>query len=196
MIKTIPLDIFLSLIVGLVFALSAAPLLEKEESMINTYFIRALMFQVLIFLPIGLFLAWKWTAWSWMYLVEPHSHGKFWTWLAVLSYVPAMIAGFHIGYMCIRTGKKGQANWYLAGASLAVVLITVGMLGRLYHVSNNYLPPSRISEAPGWFGNGWFMLSMLVITVVFVGGLSYVLRLNAADRERTAREAFPSPAES
>ena len=196
MIKTIPLDIFLSLIVGLVFALSAAPLLEKEESMINTYFIRALMFQVLIFLPIGLFLAWKWTAWSWMYLVEPHSHGKFWTWLAVLSYVPAMIAGFHIAYMCIRAGKKGQANWYLAVASLAIVLITVGMFGRLYHVSNNYLPPSRIIEAPGWFGNGWFMLSMLVITVVFVGGLSYVLRLNAADRGRTAKEAFSSPAES
>ena len=196
MIKTIPLDIFLSLIVGLVFALSAAPLLEKEESMINTYVIRALMFQLLIFLPIGLFLAWKWTAWSWMYLVEPHSHGKFWTWLAVLSYVPAMIAGFHIGYMCIRTGKKEQANWYLAVASLAIVLITVGMLGRLYHVSNNYLPPSRISEAPGWFGNGWFMLSMLVITVVFVGGLSYVLRLNAADCSRTAKEVFSSPAES
>jgi len=192
-IKTIPIDIFLSLVVGLAFALSAAPLLEKEESMINTYFIRALAFQVLIFLPIGLFLAWQWTAWSWMYLVEPHSDGKLWTLLAVLSYVPAMILGFHIGYMCIRAGRKGQAYWHMAAGLLVITLISVKMFGRLYHVSNDYLSPDKIASAPGWLSSGWFLLTMIVIGVLFAGGMSYVLRLNAADRRRMAREAFSSP---
>lgn len=175
------------------FALSAAPLLEKEESMINTYFIRALIFQVVIFFPIGLFLAWKWTAWSWMYIVDPQVHSKLWTLLAVFSYIPAMIAGFHVAYLCIRAGKKVQAYWYLAAGIVVMTLITFCMFGRLYHISNMYLPVPRISTAPGWFGSGWFLLSMMVITVVFFGGVYYVLKLNAADRQRTTREAFSRP---
>ena len=193
MIKTIPLDIFISFVAGLVFALSAAPLLEKEESMMNTFFIRALVFQLVIFFPIGLFLAWKWTAWSWMYLVEPHSHGKFWTFLAVLSYIPAMIAGFHIAFLSIKSGRKGEIYWYLAGGIFAITVISFTMLGRLYHVSNDYLAPSKIVEAPGWFGSGWFLLSMTIIGVVFFGGASYVIRMNTADRRRVARQAFSSP---
>jgi len=183
----------ISFVLGVIFALSAAPMLEKEDSMINTYFIRALVFQVVLFFPIGLFLAWKWTAWSWLYLVEPHSEGRFWTFLAVLAYIPMMIAGFHVTYLCIRQGRVAQAYWYLAGGVVALVLVSVGLFGRVYHVSNAYVPPSEITRLPTWFGSGWFMLSMTIIIAIFAGGLYYVLKLNAADRKRMRREHFSSP---
>ncbi len=192
MITTIPQDLLISFVIGVIFALSAAPMLEKEESMINTYFIRALVFQVVLFFPIGLFLAWKWTAWSWLYLVEPHSESKLWTFLAVLAYIPMMIAGFHITYLCIRLGKKSQAYWYLAGGALALILLSIGLAGRVYHVANDYVPPSRINQQPTWFESGWFLLSMIIIGAIFIGGVYYVLKLNASDRKRMARQDFSS----
>lgn len=192
MIKTIPLDLTISFFLGLVFALTAAPLLEKEEAFINTYFVRAVLFQVLVFIPFGLFLAWRWTAWSWMYLINPGNHSRWWTLGAVLAYLPAMVAGFHIAYSLIRLGKRNQIYWYLIASGLAIVLISVGMFGRLYHVQDSWLPPSRIHEAPSWF-NFWFMLTMTVGGAYFFLALSYILRLNRADRRRMAREAFSKP---
>ena len=196
MIKTIPLDIWISFVLGLVFALSAAPMLEKEESMINTYFIRGLLFQVVIFFPIGLFLGKNWTAWTWMYLIDPQAHSRYWTLMLVLSYIPAMIAGFHIAYLCIRSGKKEQVYWYLVSGIFVITLITFGMFGRLFHISDMYIPVPKVLSSPTWFGSGWFLLSMMVITVVFCGGVYYVLKLNAADRQRMARESFSSPVSS
>jgi hypothetical protein len=192
-IKTIPLDLWISFVLGLVFALSAAPLLAKEESIVNTYFVRAMVFQVLVFVPIGLFLAWKWTAWSWMYIINPMSHSRYWTLFAVLCYIPAMKFGFHIAYMCIRAGKKAQAYWYLGTGVLAIGIISFGMFGRLYRVSNAYIPLKMVHTAPGWFGSGWFLLSMIIIIAIFFGGIAYILKLNAADRNRIARQAFSSP---
>lgn len=192
MIKTIPLDLIISFFLGLVFALTAAPLLEKEESFINTYLVRALLFQLLVFIPFGLFLAWRWTAWSWMYLVNPNNHTRWWTLGGVIGYLPAMIMGFHIAYSLIRLGKKSQIYWYIIGSLMGLVLIFAGMGGRLYHVHDSWLPPNRIHEAPTWF-NFWFMLTMTIGGAYFFMGLSYILRLNRADRRRVVREAFSKP---
>lgn len=194
MIKTILEDIFLSFLFGQIFALSAEPLLKKEESLINTYFIRALLFQLLVFFPFGLFLAKMWTAWSWMYFINPHHHSKWWTFLAVCAYVPAMIAGFHIAYTFIRAGKTGQTYWYLAGSALSFCLLFFPLMGRVNHISDEWLPPAMIHTAPMWYKNFGFMLSMAVGGAYFFGALSYVLRLNRADRRRLAREAFSKPA--
>jgi len=179
--------------VGQIFALSAAPLLEKEESMINTYFIRALLFQVLVFFPIGLFLGWRWTAWAWMYFIDSSHHRRLWTFLAVLSYIPAMIAGFHIAYALTRAGKKAQTYWYLAGSAVGVCSFMFPLWSRLTHVQNLSVAASKIRLVPFWFQRGWFMLVMIIVGVYFFGGLTYVLRLNKADCSRVSREDFSRP---
>lgn len=194
MIKTIAFDISLSFVIGTVFALSAAPLLEKEESLVNTYFIRALMFQVLVFFPFGLFLAKFWTAWSWNYFINPHNHSRLWTLLAVSSYIPAMIGGFHISYTLIRAGKRAQVYIYSIAGALACALMFLPIHGRIMHVSNVWLPAELINTAPLMFKKGWFMLGMTIGGAYFFLGMVYVLKLNREDRKRVAREAFSKPA--
>ena len=128
-----------------------------------------------------------------MYFVNPAGHGRIWTFLAVLGYVPAMIAGFHIAYTLIRAGKKSQTYWYLAGSIVTLNLFIFPLWGRLTHVSNKWLSAPNIYQAPAWYTKGWFMLLLIVIGAYFFGAMVYVLRLNRADRSRTAREDFSRP---
>ena len=197
MIKTIPIDIFLSFVVGQILALSAAPMLKKEDSMLNTYFLRAILFQLLVMIPIAYFLSWRWTAWSWMYFVDISRHSSLWTHAAIWTYLVAMIAGFHIAYLCIRAGKTAASYIYLAFGIVGACGFLFGLAGRVFlHIQNDF---GNWTEAPSWFNAKggplipWFWLWMFLVGIYFFVPLAYILLLNIRESSKLVNEGFEAP---
>ena len=155
-VPTIPQDLILSFCVGVELALSARYQLRSESRFLNPYFYRALVFQLLVFYPIGLLFAKFWTAWSWMYFINPAAHSKVWTLLAVTAYIPAMAIGFHIGYTFIRLGEVKTAKLYRLLGYVAFLFFFLPLLGRVIHVSDSFAP-WQAGTAPGFWQKPWFM---------------------------------------
>lgn len=192
MIKTIPLDLLISFVIGAICALSAAEALEKEESMFNTYFFRANIITLTSIIPLGIYLANRYTAWSWMYYVDPGGHSRIWTWFAVSGYYIMMVIGFHVAYINIKLKRKGNVYIYIALSLIAQSLILLSATGRFMYIHNDY-SVWFAGKAPGlwqaWKGGViGFHISMTITIVWMIFIMGYFFRKNRADIRRMIRQ--------
>ena len=122
MVETVPFDVILSLAVGLSVAWTAQVHLAAAPRLVPSRPLWAVvLFQGLIFCPVGAYLIIVHPAWSWNYLFNPaHVPG----WLppvAIGAYAVAGIAGFLWGGHLVRTDRTRQLG--------RIVLGVLGVLG-------------------------------------------------------------------
>ena len=190
-VKTIPQDIFLSFSTGIALALSARYQLRSESRFWNPYFIRALIFQLLVFYPIGLCFAKFWTAWSWMYFIDPAAHSRWWTFIAVSSYIPAMAIGFHIGYTFIRLGEVRTAKIYMGIGYLGFAAMFFPLIpSRVIVVSDSFAAWASGTAPFIWnIGETYPFLAFFALVGVWYGGpLLYLMNLNKQEGLRIKSE--------
>ena len=116
------MDFNISFVLGLVFTLTAGAALKKEKGIINRYFWRAFLFQLLVFVPMGIYLVTTWTDWSWMYTISTSDHpNQAWLGplLASVGYMTMMLIGYVIGHVLVRINEESTAR----------LLIVMGLLG-------------------------------------------------------------------
>ena len=159
MIKTVPFDVILSFIIG-----SSVALWFKEELQagvrpwFNPYFGAALVFECFFYLPLGLWLYYFHTAWSWMYFFDPASLKP--VTLAVLGviavscYLLSLVFGFQLAQFLIRRKKQKAALAVTGFALLLLGLFCLFTLKRLLYVGDYhawkmglgiFLPRHRLS---------------------------------------------------
>ena len=116
------MDFNISFVLGLVFTLTAAPALKKEKSIYNRYFRRAFLFQLLVFVPMGIYLVTTWPDWSWMYIIDTSRHpNQVWLGplLASVGYMVMMLIGYVTGHVLVRINEESAVR----------LLIVMGLLG-------------------------------------------------------------------
>ncbi len=176
-IKTIPMDYFINLLTGSVIALAAWDEIRQAESIFATRsFKQAFLFGLLVFLPIGYFLAFTFTGWSWMYFIDPSRYSLLVTFLCVTGYLPALLVGYILTAWLIR----------MDGGALAFGPAAVGFLGFLFFLT---VPYKRLlylgsyqqfvtQTAPSIFTNVFFLASMGIIGIYYFVPLIYILYTN------------------
>lgn len=181
------MDFNISFVLGLAFALTAGPALKREAGIMNRYFWRAVCFQLLVMVPIGIYLVVRWPDWSWMYIIDPSEHpNQMWVGLfcATAGYMAALLAGYISGYLCIRINEE----------SVARLLMTLGIIGLIAATFLPYLPRPGIL----WLGTteqfrfggaklaitdpAW-VVSFAVIGVYFFVPFLILLRKNRKDSQ-------------
>jgi len=181
------MDFNISFVLGLAFALTAGPALKREAGIMNRYFWRAVLYQLLVMVPIGIYLVVRWPDWSWMYIIDPSAHpNQMWAGLccATVGYMSALLAGYISGYLCIRINEE----------SVAKLLMALGIIGLVLATFLPYLPRPGIL----WLGTtsefraggaklavsdpAW-VISFVIIGVYFFVPLAYLVRKNRKESQ-------------
>ncbi len=123
MIKTVPFDIPLSFIIGMLIPLVCPKGISASKSLINNrYFLAAVLFELFFFIPLGTYLYFFHPDWSLMYFVDPSALSQAAVeaigLIALSSYMASTVAGFLVASRLIRSGKTS-----LATAVLIVLLV-------------------------------------------------------------------------
>ena len=116
MIKTILQDQFINIVVGAVFAITAGDKL-KSEPLFGKYFRRNLAFSLLVFMPVGIYLAVFYTDWSWMYFIDYREYPLALTIAGVCGYPVSNLIGYFLARHFMAAGNKNGA-YAVAGAGL------------------------------------------------------------------------------
>ncbi len=138
MVETVPFDVILSLAVGLSVAWTAQVHLAAAPRLVPSRPLWAVvLFQGLIFCPVGAYLIIVHPAWSWNYLFDPaHVPG----WLppvAIGAYAVAGIAGFLWGGHLVRTDRTRQLGRIVLGV-LGVLGLYFGVFARQFWWVGSY----------------------------------------------------------
>jgi len=176
-IETIPLDFLISFIVGHLFVLTAEEGIKSSEWFFDRYLARAVLFQVVVFIPIGLYLYLNWPAWSWMYFIDPHRHPA---WIGPLmateGYLFALLAGYLVAHNFVLTDNKGAAYLTLIMAVVALLTLIFVPIKNLAHVGT--YQEFVEGRAPLAIRNLHFSISMVVVGIYFFIPLLFLLVKN------------------
>ncbi|UCD84063.1 MAG: hypothetical protein JSU92_12370 [Deltaproteobacteria bacterium] len=180
MIKTVPIDIFTSLFLGALFALTGArPLKSTESTFRHRYFFRAVLFQLFVFVPIGIYLIYYFTAWSWMYFINPQAHSIWWSVLAICGYFLFMVLGFILAQYFIKKDQIGAARGVMVVGVLGILCFYLLPIRRLLVVGTyeEYVSGDAISI----YRDLHWTVSMIVIGIYFGLPLFYIIRKNVLE---------------
>ena len=172
------MDYFINLLTGSLIALSAWREIEGTSVSILSLpsFKQAVLFGLLVFLPIGYYLAIVFPDWSWMYFIDPSKHSIFLTLLCVTLYFPALLLGYLLTALLIRFDR----------GTLASGPFLVGVLGFLFFLTVPYeriivlgtYNEFRTGNAPSIFSQPFFLASMAVIGIYYFVPLGLILWKN------------------
>lgn len=151
---------------------------------------RSAAFGLFVFLPLGGFLVWEYTDWSWMYLVDARKTPAWVSVLAVLTYPAAGLAG-HLGTeRLIRRGTGAVSPIELlpaAAGALGAAAVTLLLWDRLIVVGRYAEWELRLAR-PMWLHGPW-MWDLFLVGTVIVGAFLVLARANA--REGAAAASPP-----
>jgi hypothetical protein len=138
-IKTVPFDIPLSFIIGMLVPL-ACPLGVRSVKSIamNRYLLGTVLFVLFFFVPLGAYLYYYYPDWSLMYFIDPSAYqentiiiiGA----LALVSYMAAAKAGFFISAKLIRGGNRKTVYLILGLVLLALAIFSALSFNQLMSV--------------------------------------------------------------
>jgi hypothetical protein len=140
-IETVPFDIIFSFIIGMGIVLVCSNEVKNaEKPVLNRYFTGTLLFQTLFYIPIGIYLYYFHTAWSWMYFLNPSQHSpasmKLLGLIAILCYMLALIIGFQWGQFLVRRDKGRLALRILVIALVVLGIFSLLTLHRLFYIGD------------------------------------------------------------
>ncbi len=138
MVATVPADLIINFILGLSIAYSGRMDLRRTpRSVLATRYFAALLLLVgLVYLPVGGYLYWFHTDWSWMYLVAPARLPGGMGILVLAAYAASAFAGYGIGAVRLRDGKERSVVVIATIAAVALAAVTVLLRRRLYWVGS------------------------------------------------------------
>lgn len=141
MIKTVPFDILFSFIIGLaIVILCSRQVAAASRSVLNRYFLGAVMFETFFYVPIGIYLYYFHLDWSWMYFFNPAESSpstiKTLGILAVATYMLALVAGFQVGQFLIRRDKEKTALRILIVSVAILALFCLATINRLLFIGD------------------------------------------------------------
>jgi hypothetical protein len=119
---TLPIDLGLSVAAGSTVALASRSTASEYRVLRSPAFWSLLAFELLIFVPVGAYLLWRFPAWSLMYLIDPDSLPMPPAYLAVLYPVIA-VSTFIVCRRLLLVRKLIAVLGVLGGCVLAVALI-------------------------------------------------------------------------
>ncbi|MCP4601533.1 MAG: hypothetical protein GY847_13645 [Proteobacteria bacterium] len=121
---TIPALIVTNALIGASIAFAARIQIRTLQRPIfsSRYFVALLMFQVIILLPVGIYLYSFYPDWSWMYLVDTASLEGGIGVMAIASYPIAAAMGYLVGYYSAR----GSSDWVTI---MFMLFMIVGLIG-------------------------------------------------------------------
>lgn len=140
MIKTVPIDISLNLIIGLVLAGSAGDYLRTSEvKVFNKAFAYTFMYGFLVFLPIGALLFIWWPDWSLMYFIDAERLPRNISLVIILgSYQLALVSGFFIGHH-LTVNKRMETLALLVVLNMIFLLYFCGLAAdRIFNVGTHH----------------------------------------------------------
>lgn len=114
----------------------------------NRWFRDAAAFGLLIFLPTGIFFYTQWPDWSWLYYVNSVHVPPWVTVLAWLAYPAAVMVGFLLTAVLLRTRRPRVALVIPAIGVVALVAVTLVALHQFLHLAS-YVDYWLVREARG-----------------------------------------------
>ncbi len=138
MIKTVPIDLSLNLIIGLVLAGLAADYLQLPGiGVFNKALVWTILYGLLVFVPIGAVLFLFWPDWSLMYFLDPEQLPRHLSLtFALIAYQLALISGFFIGQLLV-TNRRLETLILLIKANIAMLVFFSAMtLDRIFNVGS------------------------------------------------------------
>ncbi len=144
MITTVQFDIPASFIIGLFFTLVARGQIRAAGTRIlHRTFWTAFLFQLFVFVPIGIYLYVRYPDWSLMYFADPDTLSPVMNILVPLGYLAAMVVGFLVGQSLVRRENEKAVVGLLIGTAALLGLYSLLTLSRLYFVG-------EYSQFAGW----------------------------------------------
>jgi len=178
-VKTVPHDILLSYIFGHLFALVRPRAASESGSMkADIGFKRALAFQLLVFVPIGIFLLIVLPSWSFFYLLNPKGPLVILPILGILGYVAAMIIGYMHGASLAKSGNL-KGSLISIGIVLAVAFVLFVVFHRRFLFVGTFEEFRALTGTPPInFFEPRILIFAAIIGAYFMGPLIYVLHRN------------------
>ncbi len=123
---TLPIDLGLSVAAGSTVALAGRSTAEETKLVRSPALWALVAFELLVFVPVGAYLLWRFPAWSVMYLIEPDSLPMPPAYLAVLY--PIVAVGTFVGCRRLLAAGKLLAALGIVGGS-ALLVTTIAFFG-------------------------------------------------------------------
>lgn len=179
MVKTVPHDVLLSYVIGHIFAIaSAKSCIEAGSVKENICFKRALVFQLLVFVPIGIFLLIVLPSWSFFYLVNPEGALVILPILGIICYVAAMIIGYRHGAFLARKGDLKSSLLVIGVVLIVASVLFIIFVRRFLFIGTYEEFHALVGTLPLNFFQPKVLIIAAVIGVYFLGALLYVLHKN------------------
>jgi len=184
-IPTVPQDVFISLSVGQLFAITAArDIRSGDAARDRAALLRAVAFAAGVFWPIGVYLMAVYPAWSWMYFVDPGAHPAWLGYAATVAYPVTGIAGYLFGRALVRARRDALAVGGVVAANAALGALVVLPWSRFVRVGS-YAEWAAGGGTPFWLDGGW-MRDMTIIGAVFGVAATGIVLYNLRRRRRSA----------
>jgi hypothetical protein len=137
--KTVPFDILLNFIIGMLAALAWREGVRRHRNLaLNRYLLGVVLFELFFFIPLGAYLYFFFPDWSLMYFVDPAalSEGarEAVGGAALACYLAAIMGGFLLAAYLVRKDRGGIAMLILALAALGLGVFSAVTLARLMGV--------------------------------------------------------------
>jgi hypothetical protein len=177
-IPTVAHDVLISYVVGHVFAVARRTPAAREDAKGDPCFRRALAFQLLVFVPIGIFLLAVLPSWSFFYLFDPVGPWFALRVLGIAAYVAAMVLGYrHGASLAARNDRRGSV--LAVGAALAVAAILFVAVARRFFFLGSYEDFQALNGSlPANFFEPANLAVAALIGLYFTLPLVYVLKRN------------------
>lgn len=175
MIKTVPLDLFLNFGLGAGFALSAKEQLLRSHSIFyHRYFLAVVLYETIVFAPIGIFLLKYYPDWSVMYLFDSSSASLLSAIWAIGLYYFAIISGYIYAQTFIKQNKVIGIYFLLALCALGLLGIILENPKRIYYVGT--YAQFHSNTASPFYSDLKFILFFLFAGPVFILTAGFLMR--------------------
>jgi uncharacterized protein (DUF362 family) len=135
-ITTIPADLIILFIVGMIFSLGTYQNIEKAGSVLrNKYFLAALLFNTIFCLPIGIYCYAVFPDWCWMYWLDSRDAPLWLVVAAFVFYYVSFACGFVSAYF-LEKNRRGLGQRGLGTALLVFIVFAAVNYKRLFFVGS------------------------------------------------------------
>jgi hypothetical protein len=121
-IATVPFDLIVSVLLGLIFAWCARQQFTNGVAPWGRELAAVLSFEAIIIWPVALYFYLVYPDWSWMYFVDPRRLPFGAIILVLLGYVATLLGGYLAGWAILRA-RKLQALYGVLGAGAFALLV-------------------------------------------------------------------------
>jgi hypothetical protein len=187
-VVTVPFDLLLNFLIGASVALAArADLRERAVPVMkNRYIAGALVFELLIFWPIGIYLYALHRDWSWMYLLDGYKAPAVLGVAAMAGYLGMLIGGYAAVHVCLQRRRDRLAYAVTGVVALCLLALTIA-LGRRLIGYGTYAEFHAGKAMPLWHSKLGYVLAGA--GPLFAAGWLFLLRHFEHEGQRLASQS-------